>query len=241
MQKGYAMKYFIASCMLILSLLATCATYAEVIDTPHYDVVAEYIRSLSAIHRIQKTADIEFQEANQSDNPGIAMLMSGIRSSTRIKLELNTSIAALKGMKLKKPFETLLPMTIGSYQHKIDLHNEIIKISKSFIAGPKPGVDYSKMTARMPEITVSVEYIDETIFQMMPLVFALLIDEKPDSEGHMSHLNITKEKRQKLIDNINGCFGESLDKDKKNWTVSSAALLKAYLLKDYKCTDEWQK
>jgi hypothetical protein len=73
----------------------------------------------------------------------------------------------------------------------------------------------------------------------MVLVFALLIDEKPDSEGHMSHLDITKAQRQRLIDNINGLFGESLDKENKNWIVSSASLLKAYLLKDYKCTDEW--
>jgi hypothetical protein len=91
----------------------------------------------------------------------------------------------------------------------------------------------------MPEITATFEYIDESIFQMMVLVFALLIDEKPDSEGHMSHLSITKAQRQTLIDNINYLFGESLDKQNKNWTVSSAALLKSYLLKDYKCIDEW--
>jgi hypothetical protein len=235
------MKYAPIIIILLLSISATSSAAIKKHETPHYDVVAEYIRSLGAIHNIQKTADIEFQEDNQSDDPAIAKLMSAIRSSTRIKLELNTSIAAQRRMKLKKPFETLLPTTIELYQQKIDLHNEIIKISKTLIDGPKPGVDYSKMTARMPEITASVEYIDETIFQMMPLVFALLIDEKPDSEGHMSHLNITKEQRQKLIDNINGWFGESLDKEKKNWTVSSAVLLKAYLLKDYKCTDEWQK
>jgi len=235
------MKYAPIIIILLLSFSATSSAAIKIHETPHYDVVVEYIRSLGAIHNIQKTADIEFQEDNQSDNPAIAKIMSGIRSSTRIKLELNTSIAALQRINLKKPFETLLPTTIELYKQKINLHNEMVKISKTFIDGPKPGVDYSKMTARMPEITASVEYIDETIFQMIPLVFALLIDEKPDSEGHMSHLNIAKAQRQKLIDNINGWFGESLDKEKKNWTVSSAALLKSYLLKDYKCTDEWQK
>ena len=235
------MKYAPIIIILLLSISATSSADVNKHETPHYDVVAEYIRSLGAIHNIQKTAEIEFQEDNQSDNPVVAKLMSGIRSSTRIKLELNTSIAAQRRMNLKKPFETLLPTTIELYQQKIDLHNEIIKISKTFIDGPKPGLDYSMMTARMPEITASVEFIDETIFKMMPLVFALLIDEKPDSEGHMSHLNITKDQRQKLIDNINGSFGVSLDKEKKNWTVSSAWLMKEYLLKNYKCTDEWQK
>jgi hypothetical protein len=235
------MKYAPIIIILLLSFSATSSATVKQNKTPHYDVVVEYVRSLGAIHNIQKTADIEFQEDNQSDNPAIAKIMSGIRGSTRIKLELNTSIAVLRRMKLKKPFETLLPTTIQLYQRKIDLHNEMIKISKTIIDGPELGVDYSKMAARMPEITATVEYIDETIFKMMPLVFALLLDEKPDSEGHMSHLNITNEQRQKLINNINGSFGESLNKEKKNWTVSAAALLKAYLLKDYKCTDEWQK
>ena len=167
--------------------------------------------------------------------------MSAIRNSTRVKLELNASISALKRMKLKKPFETLLPTTIQFYKQKVDLHNELITIAKMLLdQTPKPGIDYSKMVARMPEITAALEYIDESIFQSMVLVFALLIDEKPDSEGHMSHLNITKAQRQKLIDNINSLFGERLDKTNKNWTVSSAALLKSYLSKDYRCTDEWQ-
>lgn len=206
-------------------------------DTLHYDVAAEYIRSLGAIHNIQLLATKEMQD--DKDDP-VKKLLSGIRSSTRIKLELGASISALEGMTLKEPFDTLLPTTIHWYKEKINLHNELIAVSKAFLAGPKPGVDYSQMSARMPEITAMLEYIDESIFKSMVLVFALLIDEKPDSKGHMSHLNISRAQRQKLIDNIDGSFGPSLNKKDKNWTVSSAALLKAYLLKDYKCTDEWQ-
>lgn len=204
-------------------------------DTDHYDIVSEYIRSLGAIHHIQLMATKEIQAGEETP---INKLMAGIRSSTRVKLELNASISALKQMTLKEPFETLLPTTIECYKTKIELHNEAIEISRVFISGPKPEIDYGKMVARMPEITATIEYIDETIFKSMVLVFALLIDEKPDSKGRMSRLNITKAQRQKLIDNINGLFGPSLDKKDKNWTVSSAALLKAYLLKDYKCTDE---
>jgi hypothetical protein len=230
------MKNCMVILMLLLPLLVTCDADAKA-DTPHYDVVAEYIRSLGAIHRIQQTASKEFQD--DKDNPTKKM-MDAIRSSTRFKLELSSSIGALKRMTLKKPFDTLIPNTISFYKHKMELHEEVIEISKHFLdTAPKPGVDYSKMVARMPEITASIEYIDESIFQSMVLVFALLIDEKPDSKGHMSHLNITKAQRQKLIDNINDLFGERLDKENKTWTVSSASLLKAYLLKDYKCIDEW--
>ncbi len=220
--------------MLLLPLFLACYAHAQAKnDTAHYDVVAEYIRSLGAIHRIQQTASKELEEGDK-DNP-IKKLMDGIRSSTRINLELNSSIYALKRMTLKKPFDELIPNTISSYQAKIELHKQVIEISEKFIDGatrPKQGVDYSKLAATMPKITATIEYIDESIFQSMVLVFALLIDDKPDSEGHMSHLSITKAQRQKLIDNINDIFGESLDKKNQNWTVSSAALLKTYLLKD---------
>lgn len=229
--------------LLLLSLLViTPVADAKTKETPHYDVVAEFVRSLGAIYRIQQTAQKEFQEEGNPDNP-VSKLIAGIRSSTRFKLELSSSIGALKRMTLKKPFDELIPITIYFYKKKIELHEETIKIAKTFIdAGsvPKADVDYSKMVARMPELTASIEYIDEGIFQSMVLVFALLIDEKPDSEGHMSHLIITTEQKQKLIDTIDTLFGESLNNENKNWTVSSAALLKAYLLKDYKCKDEWQ-
>jgi hypothetical protein len=234
------MKYTPILIILLLSLSVTSPASVKK-ETPHYDVIVEYIRSLGAIYNLQQISSIELQDDNNSDNPNISKMMSAIRNSTRVKLELNTSISAFEGMNLNKPFETLLPTTIQFYKQKVELHNELISIATMFLdQTPKPGVDYTKMVARMPEITASLEYIDESIFQSMVLVFALLIDEKPDSEGHMSHLNITKVQRQKLIDTINGLFGESLDKQNKNWTVSSAALLRAYLLKDYKSTDEWQ-
>jgi hypothetical protein len=237
----YKIKYLPVIIILFLSFSATSLAAVKANETLHYDVVAEYIRSLGTIHNLQQTSVKEFQSDNNADNPPVAKMMSAIRNSTRMKLELKYSITTIKGMKLNKPFETLLPTTIEFYKEKVKLHDELIEIAKIFLVDkPKPGIDYSKMAARMPEITATLEYLDESIFKTMVLVFALLIDEKPDNEGHMSHLNITKAQRQKLIDNINGYFGESLDKQNKNWTVSSAALLRLYLLKDYKCTDEWQ-
>ncbi len=233
------MKIFPSILIMLLSLLGTCAGAEEIKDTSHYDVVNEYIRSLGAIHRIQKTARNEFE--GDKDNP-TKQMMDGIRSGARFKLELRSSIDALKRMTLRKPFDELITNTISFYNHKMELYEEMSEISKySLDTASKPDVDYSKMVARAPEITASLEYIDESIFQSMVLVFALLIDEKPDSEGHMSHLNITKAQKQKLIDSIDALFGESLDKQNKSWTVSSAALLKSYLLKNYKCVDEWQK
>lgn len=224
--------------MVIFTLLLCFLTDAEAQtkDTPHYDIVAEYIRSLGAIHKIQQMAA---DESQKSKGDVLKIMLDAIRNGTRFKLELNASIGALERMNLKEPFETLLPNTIQCYKYKTELFGEMVEISKLLVDGvPKPDIDYTKITGRMPEITAQVEYIDESIFQSMPLVFALLIDEKPDKDGHMSRLNITKAQRKKLIDNINGSFGKSLNNKNKTWTVRSAALLKAYLLKDYKCADE---
>lgn len=226
--------------IILFLLISTTSWAAGKKETPHYDVVNEYIRSLGTIRNLQKVARKDIEVDTKADDPVTARLMSGIRNSTRVKLELNYSIQILKGMKLNKPFDTLLPTTIEFYKNKIELYDELIKIATNLLSGPKPGVDYGKMAAIMPHITAQVEYIDESIFQLMPLVFALLIDMKPDSEGHMGHLNISTAQKQKLIDSINGYFGESLHAKDKHWTVSSAAVLRAYLLKDYKCTDEWK-
>jgi hypothetical protein len=235
------MKYFLIFFILLFSTVDMCSAAENVKETPHYNVVAEYVRSLGSIYRIQKIADKELQEdeVQDSQTTNTNKLMTSIRSSTRFKLELNASISALESMNLNKPYDELLASTIFWYKKKIELYDTLVKISKAFL-DPKDSVDYSGLVAEMPEITANIEYADESIFQSMVLVFALLIDMNPDSEGHMSHLNISKTEKQKLIDTINISFGDSLEKKDKNWTVSSAALLKSYLLKDYKCTDEWK-
>ena len=58
------------------------------------------------------------------------------------------------------------------------------------------------------------------------MVFYLLVDEKPDSKGHSTHLNITAAQRTEHINDIDITFGNSLtDKNNKSWTVASAYVL----------------
>ncbi len=91
---------FISIFVVLLSFHAVYVAPADVKDTPHYDVVNEYIRSLGAIHRIQQIATQEFKEDDEKDT-AITRLMSAIRNSTRIKLELNASIAGARQQKQK--------------------------------------------------------------------------------------------------------------------------------------------
>jgi hypothetical protein len=124
------MKKIILMIGILLSLLGTCAAAKEVKDTLHYNVVNEYIMSLCGIHKIQQIAIKELQEdSNPSDR-----LMTGIRNSTRMKLELNRSITAFRGMSLRKPFEELLPTTIFWYKKRVELHNEIIETNTNALS-----------------------------------------------------------------------------------------------------------
>jgi hypothetical protein len=207
-------------------------------ETPHVEVVAEFIRSLGAVHAIQRTSVADKEAAGDDAR---ASVMDSIRNLTRLKLELKSSAGMLNSMKLKEPYEWMLPDLAKMYKQKIELFDEMIKISRELLTDtPKPGVDYAKLASRTPEITATVDYIDESIFKMTPAVFALLIHEKPDSEGHMSHLNITSAQRQKLIDSINNLFSDSLGSKNNNWTATAALLLKDYLEKDFIPLDEWQ-
>jgi hypothetical protein len=74
--------------------------------------------------------------------------------------------------------------------------------------------------------------------QSSPLVFGTLIDMKANSKNQADHLIITKAERQGLIDNINTEFGPAIDEKDRDYTVSGAAVIKAYLLKDYKSSDD---
>lgn len=194
--------------------------------------VSEFVRELSTIEKIRTTAERESKEKEY--NP----IMGGIRNSTRIQLELRASIETLTGMHLKQPFDGILENIINLYKKKIEYHQTAIDIASEFTGEPKPNVDYGKLTAEMPTITASLEYIDETLFQATPTVFGALIDMKADSHGHASHLVITKVERQQLIRQINSSFGSKLNKKNQNYTVGSASALRAYLQKDFKCSDE---
>src|ERR1700732_3549148 len=102
----------------------------------------------------------------------------------------------------------------------------MIDISSAFIVAPQPDVDYGKLVAEMPKIRADLDYTDHALFDAIPLIFATLIDERPDSQNHVSHLIITKAERAKLLNDLTGDFGSKLDQKDQNYTVSAALVLK---------------
>lgn len=81
----------------------------------------------------------------------------------------------LKGMQLATHYETLIPDLVTLYQCQIDLYQRLNEISAKFLAGPKPGVDYSSLAAEVPEIRAELEQLQNVVFAASALVFMTLV------------------------------------------------------------------
>ena len=216
---------------------ASSAFGADKQETSHLAFVTEYVRELAAIENIRAAA-----ERQQKQDPKEEVFSNAVYTSTRIQFELRSEVRQLKGMRLNPPLETLIPDLIGFYERKIELHQKMIDISSAFVVpDPKPGIDYAALAAEVPKIRAALDYIDESVFQAAPLIFATLINMKPDSKNHASHLIITKAERAKLVDDITTNFGTKLDQKDQGYIVSAASVLRDYLLKDFKSSDDpWE-
>jgi hypothetical protein len=204
-------------------------------ETPHLEFVTEYIRELAAVERIRAAGEAENNQDKKDDKLPFA---GAIHTSTLFELELGSQVKMLKGMRLSPPFDELIPNITGFYERKIALWRRLSEVSSAFIGGPRDGVDYSELAAEMPKIRGELDFIDHSLFETTPTVFATLIDMKEDSKGHASHLIITRDERASLISKLDDSFGAKLDQKDQNYTVSAATVLKDYLNKDFKCSDE---
>jgi hypothetical protein len=193
--------------ILAATALLCCAVtpQAGAADTPHLAFVHEYIRELGELERIRAGAEVDLKAK------GGNVLIDGIHWSTRIQLALRTNIGILGGVHFGHPFEDLVPQIVEFDKQKIELHGRMIAIDTEFISGPRPGVDYGKLGAEMPQLRAQLEVIDQSFVTMSALVFAMLISEQPDDKGHMSRLRITKAERQDLLSQLHTAFGPKLD------------------------------
>jgi hypothetical protein len=234
------MKRAIYLTLVVVGMFAATEPFAETSKAPaketsHLVFVTEYIRELAANENARAPAE---QELSTDTTPN-EKLSSAIHSNTRIQLVLQSQIAMLKPMHLEPSFEELTQNIIEFDQRKIDVHQKMIDISSALLVGPKPEIDYNKMVTDMPKLRAFLDDIDQMLFQAAtPMVFATLIDNKPDSQNHLSRLVITRAERAKLVRDLTISFGAKLDQKNQNYIVSSASLLKAFLLKDYKCSDD---
>ncbi len=147
----------------------------------------------------------------------------------------------LNGMRLAKPFEALIPDLLGFYQRQVELHQSLIDINSKFIAGPRSGVDYPALAAKLPQIRAELEETQKAVFEATPLIFMALIDQKPDSQNHLSHLLITRAEKSDLQERLEIMLKDEPEKGDHDYYISAAMILRAGLQKGHKCADEpWE-
>ena len=206
-------------------------------DTPRLDFVNEYVRELISDEDIKKAGLKEVGGAKTIEE----QFSTDIYFSRSVQLELRSQVRVLKGMRLSKPFDTLIPNLIGFYQHEIELHQNLIDLCTKFMGGPKPGVDYSALAAKMPQIRAELEQTQKAVFEATPLIFMALIDQKPDSQDHVSHLLITKAEKSDLQAQLGIMLKNVPDEGDQDYYISAAMVLRAGLQKGHKCSDDpWE-
>jgi hypothetical protein len=76
-----------------------------------------------------------------------------------------------------------------------------------------------------PQQAAAIDYIDKALFEATPAIFAALLDMRPDSKNHVSHLTITTNQRDELVSTLQSRLGAKLaQKGDHNYTVASAAV-----------------
>lgn len=206
-------------------------------ETPHLRFVKEFVRELIEDEDRKTSGEKELGEAKRLNE----QFSAGIYYSKSTQLELRSQIAMLKSMRLKDPFDTLIPGLISSYQQQIELHQKLIDISDKFMTGPKEGVDYQALAAKVPEIRAELDESRKALFDAAALVFMSLVDMKPDSQGHASHLLITKAEKADLQDQLEIMLKDAPEKGDQDFYISAAMILRGGLQKGYKCADDpWE-
>jgi len=206
-------------------------------EAPHLDFVKEYVRELLEDENLKTSGEKELSEAKSHTEK----FSTGIYFSKSVQLELRSQINILKSMRLDTPYEELIPNLIAFYQDEIDLHQSLIEIGTKFLEGPKPGVDYSALAAKMPQLRAELDGVQKAVFEATPLIFMTLINPKADSQGHVSHLLITKAEKNDLQDQLEILLKGQSDEGDHDYYISSAMVLRSAFLKGHKCADEpWE-
>jgi|HubBroStandDraft_6_1064221.scaffolds.fasta_scaffold41350_4 hypothetical protein len=229
---------FLASALVLWTASAS-AQETKPVETPPLAFVTEYVRQLAQIEDTRAQLEQEYKKAAK-EGPQAAM-REAIYVSTRIQLELRDQIGRLRGMHLSKEFDFIVPGIIAYDEQKIELHQSIIDIAQAFVEGPKDGVDYGKLAAEMPKVRAELDQTDHNLMEVVPGVLMTLVDQRPDSKGHCSHLLITRAEAAKLLADLQTYFGAKLEEKNPPYLVGSAQIMKDGLLKQWKYADDpWE-
>lgn len=195
----------------------------------------EFIRELYLTQKMRDT----FERDHAEDHSNADTMRTMIRTSTRIKLELQANLAILAELHLDPFMDQMHTALVEINKQKIAVQEEIINTASVFISGPKPNIDYDALLARTPQLTAKNDYLDEMTFDVGKLVSVSLIDMRPDSQGHASHLILSDDQRRRMLDTIETLFRSTADNKDKNYTTSAAWLVHDVVLARKSSDDPW--
>src|SRR5260370_31802385 len=101
-------------------------------ETRHLRFVQEFVHELIEDESRKANGEKELIEVKTPDE----QFSTGIYFSKSTQLELRSQIAMLKSMRLKEPFDTLIPSLIGSYQQQIDWQQKSTDMLCNLTADP---------------------------------------------------------------------------------------------------------
>jgi hypothetical protein len=229
------MRHHGSAAALLTSLLLVSTTLVHADDEPQITFARAYVRQLGDMESSREDGEREMQK------PGNNQVAEGLAWNERIKIYLNTGIRTAQSLHFGNENDDGSVMQLVTLDEaELQIHDQLADIATVFLAGPKPGVDYGSLMAKMPKLRVQLQETDKLYMNMSALVFATLIDKQPDASGHMSRLRITKAERTELLTMIKRRFGARLDAKEPTSITNAAWVLRSYLSKEkgYKCSDE---
>jgi hypothetical protein len=218
--------------------------YREMLRRPHREMLrrppASHLLKSSFVSWKCSTACKKLQKEFAEDGSTPGKLMTGIRVGSRTLFEMKDSINRLGMIKVDARWAEFRDMLKLLHQQRIEIVQEMNQMSKTLLAGPEPGINYGKLTARAPELTAQTEELDKSIFTMAQAIFFALVDNaRVGADGKMHHLLLTKKDRTSMVQLIDKIFGSILEDKNASRIVSSAWVIKYGLTRPhYKAADE---
>jgi hypothetical protein len=233
---GISMRRGPVALLALAVLAASPHAYAQ--ENARLAFVTQYVRHIAEMERIRDTALAVYKE-NPKDFPS-----SCIQSAESFNNELAAQINMMAGDEYDfKVFDhDVRKGLIEAYELKIRMYQKLSDYCGQIVGPVDPKVDLHKTITEIPKLNADLDTVDHSIFEGTPVMFSVLLNEKPDSQNHVSHLLITRAERDQLTSTIQNYFGKKMAQKDQNWLVSSISVLNTYLTKKgFKCADEpWQ-
>ena len=233
-----ALRRLLLGCLMVSwSYTASAAAPEPVvsaIDKTPLQFVQNYVRQLATFEELRE------KSSKEVDADSSQASLSCIHYGTQYDLEARSAIYTLRSTRLSGVIDQLqgVPEKFADlYSDRQQVMAYLTSVCSAFAEGQKPGVDYGKLAATMPKLRAQLEYLDKTAYEASLLVFATLLSDVPDSQGHMSHLVISCDERKNLINQIDISFGSKFSSKDENYDVSQAQLLRDKLI-EFKCAEE---